>query len=97
MACAHAGALVVGKAACLHKPLYKGEHAQKSLAKVFQDPGMRPKVFVKEPVNHPQFSLISKDIGGAQVRGTDGWVGVLCCGDGCVRVCAVRCQTPHAL
>ncbi|KAG1676974.1 hypothetical protein FOA52_014851 [Chlamydomonas sp. UWO 241] len=49
-------------------PLSKGErHGQKSL--VFDDPGMRPKVFVKDqPINHPQFSLISNDIWGAQSK-----------------------------
>ena len=50
-----------------HKPLWKGEHEQASLAKVFDDPSMRPKQMGREPRNKPHSSLMTEDIWGAKV------------------------------
>ena len=58
----------VGRPVVQHKPLWKGEHEQASLAKVFDDPAMRPKVMCKEPINKPHSSLVTSDIWGATVR-----------------------------
>eukprot|EP00955_Chlamydomonas_euryale_P095182 364918-Chlamydomonas_euryale.AAC.7 len=66
---------VVGRPVPQHRALYKGEHAQPGLSKVFDDPGMRPKVFSREPRNKPHFSLMSDDIWGAQVRWREGPAG----------------------
>ena len=52
-----------------HKLLWKGEYEQASLAKVFDDPAMRPKPMGREPVNKPHTSLMTTDIWGAMVRG----------------------------
>lgn len=58
----------LGRSVVQHKPLWKGEHEQASLAKVFDDPAMRPKQMGREPRNKPHSSLMTEDIFGAKVR-----------------------------
>ena len=57
----------LGRSNVQHMPLWKGEYEQASLAKVFDDPAMRPKPMGREPINKPQYSLMSSDIWGAKV------------------------------
>lgn len=57
----------MGRPVLQHRPLAKGEHTQLSLAKQFDDPGMRPKVFVPETVNKVSYGLMSRDVEGAAV------------------------------
>lgn len=47
-----------------HKPLAKGPYTQTSLAKVFDDPAMRPRVFCPNTVNKQHFALMTRDIEG---------------------------------
>eukprot|EP00798_Chlamydomonas_sp_ICE-L_P009434 gene9434-4066_t len=61
----------LGRSVVQHKPLHKGENTQTSLAKTFDDPAMRPKVFHAPVVcvsRPPQPSLNIKDIEGAQPK-----------------------------
>ncbi len=45
-----------------------GVAMQVTLSKVFDDPGMRPKVMAREPVNKHHTSLVTSDIWCATVR-----------------------------
>ncbi|GAX79866.1 hypothetical protein CEUSTIGMA_g7306.t1 [Chlamydomonas eustigma] len=64
----------LGRSTVQHKPLYKGEHTQDTLAKVFNDPSMRPKIsgpVGREPYNKTLTSLITTDIWGASSKPKD--------------------------
>ncbi|MEW5301664.1 MAG: hypothetical protein WDW36_004510 [Sanguina aurantia] len=61
----------VGHSVIQHKPLVKGEFFQASLAKVFDDPAMRPKVLIAPTTNRPNLALNTRDIEGAVSKPKD--------------------------
>jgi hypothetical protein len=66
----------------LHKQASRSFHpTQATLSKVFDDPGMRPKVMAKQLVNKPDTSLCTSDIWGAQVGQGILWGMMICMAD----------------